>query len=88
MLKKVMSMGLVAFFGVGLMTNTCLAAMSIIPEVLGKPSSNWQSSGEESDNSSDDDPDYYIVRKERREERQREKEDLEKWRKERVQERK
>ncbi len=44
MLKKVMSMGFVAFLGVGLMTNTCLAAMSIRPEVLGKTLPNQQSS--------------------------------------------
>ncbi len=44
MFKKVMSIGFVAFFGLGLVANTCLAAMSIRPEVLGTTLPNQQSS--------------------------------------------
>lgn len=39
-----MSIGFVAFFGLGLVANTCLAAMSIRPEVLGTTLPNQQSS--------------------------------------------
>lgn len=91
MLKKVMSMGLVAFFGFGLMANTCLAAMSIRPEVLGKTLPNQQSSAvvykndekdlkNQSNNkkqTKDDDEDYAVNEEALQAEQDREDKDLE-----------
>lgn len=45
MLKKVMSIGLVAFFGLGLVANVCSAAMSRKWEIWKKSLANQQSSG-------------------------------------------
>lgn len=86
MFKKVISAGFVAFFGLGFVSNVCSTSneRGNVDKWLGF--SPTKTSDEYSD--SDNGPDYVVDRKERREERQREKEDLERWRKERVRERK